>query len=263
MLGALHDRWEGRHARGASTITMQLAGFLAGDLAAPGKRKLWDKMRQMRAAMAIERSWTKDQILEAYLNLAGFRGEAQGIMAASQSLYGKPPAALSREEAAIVTALLPDPQGAPSVIARRACRLVETDCAALKVQLAAALGPARAIATDPGLAPHLATRLLQKPGMRVTTTLDASIQRIAIAALRRQLIGLGDQRARDGAVVVLDNRSGDVLAYVGGVGGGSTAAAVDGAPRAIPMDSARRCRREHTTGHLGRARPLSEGSCKR
>ena len=229
MLGALHDRWEGRHARGASTITMQLAGFLAGDLAAPGKRKLWDKMRQMRAAMAIERSWTKDQILEAYLNLAGYRGEAQGIMAASQSLYGKSPAGLSPKEAAIVTALLPDPQAAPSVIARRACRLVETDCTALKVQLAAALGPARAIATDPGLAPHLATRLLQKPGVKVTTTLDASIQRIAIAALRRQLIGLGDQRARDGAVVVLDNRSGDVLAYVGGVGGGSTAAAVDGA----------------------------------
>ena len=229
MLGALHDRWEGRHTRGGSTITMQLAGFLAGDLAAPGKRKLWDKMRQMRAAMAIERSWTKDQILEAYLNLAGFRGEAQGIMAASQSLFGKPPAALSREEAAIVTALLPDPQAPPSVIARRACRLVKTDCAAVKLQLAAALDPARAIATDPGLAPHLATRLLQKPGMRVTTTLDATVQRVAVAALRRQLIGLGDQRARDGAVVVLDNRSGDVLAYVGGVGGGSTAAAVDGA----------------------------------
>jgi len=43
------------------------------------------------------------------------------------------------------------------------------------------------------------------------------------------LIGLGDQRARDGAVIVLDNATGDTLAYVGGVGGASTAAAVDGA----------------------------------
>src|SRR3546814_19303090 len=47
--------------------------------------------------------------------------------------------------------------------------------------------------------------------------------------MRRQLSGLGAERVRDGAVVVLDNRTGDVLAYVGGVGLGSTAAAVDGA----------------------------------
>jgi penicillin-binding protein 1C len=65
--------------------------------------------------------------------------------------------------------------------------------------------------------------------MRVVTTIDSGIQRMASGALSRQLMGLGDQRARDGAVIVLDNRSGDVLAYVGGVGGGSTAAAVDGA----------------------------------
>src|SRR5690606_32272325 len=89
VFGSVHTRLEGRRARGASTLTMQLAGFLAPDLAQPGTRGYWDKARQMRAAMAIERGWSKDQILEAYLNLAGFRGEAQGIMAASQSLYGK------------------------------------------------------------------------------------------------------------------------------------------------------------------------------
>ena len=229
VLGALRDRWEGRHARGASTITMQLAGFLAPELAAPGKRRLRDKARQMRAAMAIERSWSKDNILEAYLNLAGFRGEAQGILAASRGLFGKPPSQLSGEEGAILTALLPDPQAPSAIIARRACRLEHSDCAAIQTRIADAFGPARALAIDPGLAPHLAGRLLQKPGMRVTTTLDASIQRVAVAALSRQLIGLGERRARDGAVVVLDNRSGDVLAYVGGVGGGSTAASVDGA----------------------------------
>ncbi|MBL7660720.1 penicillin-binding protein 1C, partial [Escherichia coli] len=51
----------------------------------------------------------------------------------------------------------------------------------------------------------------------------------AITALKRQLQGLGGSRARDGAVVVVDNASGDVLAYVGGIGGESTAPAVDGA----------------------------------
>lgn len=229
VFGSIRDRWEGRRSRGASTITMQLAGFLAPVLARPGSRGLWDKARQMRAAMAIERRWSKDQILEAYLNLAGFRGEAQGIMAASQNLFGKPPSQLSANEAVILTALLPNPQAAPALIARRACSLRWIDCVTIQMQVAEALGSGRSLAIDPGLAPHLAARLLQKPGMRLATTVDASIQRVAVSALSRQLIGLGDRRARDGAVVVVDNRSGDVLAYVGGVGGGSTAAAVDGA----------------------------------
>jgi penicillin-binding protein 1C len=92
-----------------------------------------------------------------------------------------------------------------------------------------ALGPARALALDPALAPHLAAKLLTNPGMRVTTTIDADIQRVAATALRRQLQGLGADRARDGAVIVVDNASGEVLAYVGGVGGASTARQVDGA----------------------------------
>ncbi len=91
------------------------------------------------------------------------------------------------------------------------------------------LGPVRTLALDPGLAPHLADRLLTKPGLRITTTLDAALQRTIAAALRRQLLGLGGSRARDGSAVVIDNASGDVLAYVGGIGGASTAPAVDAA----------------------------------
>jgi penicillin-binding protein 1C len=229
IAGSVRDALTGKRARGASTITMQLAAYLAPQLARPGSRGAWQKARQMRAAMAIERSWRKDQILEAYLNFAGFRGETQGIMAASRQLFGKPPAALSPDEAAILTALLPDPQASPEAVARRACRPVPDRCTAIKTRAAEALGSARRIETDPGLAPHLARRLIDKPGVKLTTTVDIGVQRIAIAALRRQLIGLGDQRARDGAVVVLDTATGDVLAYVGGVGEGSTAAAVDGA----------------------------------
>jgi penicillin-binding protein 1C len=103
------------------------------------------------------------------------------------------------------------------------------ECEPVKQATATALSAERVRALDPGLAPHLAVRLLDKPGMRVTTTIDAQVQAVAVTALKRQLQGLGTARARDGAVVVLDNATGDVLAYVGGVGGGSTAAAVDGA----------------------------------
>ena len=222
---ALH----GRSARGASTITMQLAGFLAPELGGPGSRGLRAKLRQLRAARAIEAHWTKDQILEAYFNLASFRGETQGIGSAARALFGKAPDALGRDDALLLAALLPSPQADPSAVARRACRLGRIgDCTMMIAEAEAMTGPDRRLADNPGLAPHLAYKMLRKAGQTVTTTLDSGIQRLAATALRRQLIGLG-ARARDGAVVVVDNSTGDVLAYVGGVGGASTAAHVDNA----------------------------------
>jgi penicillin-binding protein 1C len=227
---AARDRLDRRRTRGASTLSMQLAAFLSPALARPGARGWRDKLRQLRAARALESRWSKNQILEAYLNLAGYRGEAQGIGAAALGLFGKTPASLTRDDGLLLAALLPDPRADAATIARRACALAATrDCARFPALAAAMLGPARSLALDPGLAPHLADRLLTRPGLRVTTTLDADIQRYAAAALRRQLLGLGGTRARDGAVVVVDNASGEVLAYVGGIGGASTAPAVDNA----------------------------------
>jgi penicillin-binding protein 1C len=230
IAGAIRSRFDGSRSRGASTISMQVAAFLSPELARPGNRSWFDKVRQMRAASALEASWSKDQIIEAYLNLAGYRGEAQGIGAAALGLFGKIPDSLSREDAVLLTALLPSPSASAEQIAARACRMApDLDCAHLQVSVLAMTSTERLLALDPGLAPHLAVKLLTSPGMRVTTTLDRSIQNMATNALRQQLRALGRERARDGAVVVLDNASGDVLAYVGGVGGDSTAAAVDGA----------------------------------
>ena len=227
---ALRERLAGKPRRGASTLTMQLAAYLAPELAAPGTRAWRDKLRQMRAAWAIEAQWSKDQILEAYLNRAGFRGEAQGIGAAALALFGKTPETLSRDDSLLLAALLPDPQSSATALARRACAYAHgRGCAPLAAAAWAMLGPQRSLALDPGLAPHLATRLLTAPGMRINSTLDARIQRVATAALARQLQGLGSARARDGAVVVVDNTTGEVRAYVGGVGGASTARDVDGA----------------------------------
>ncbi len=230
LIGALRDRIRGTRHRGASTLSMQVAGFLSPSLADPGSRGIWDKLRQMRAGWAIDGAWSKDQILEAYLNLAGFRGEAQGVGAAALGLFGKTPETLARDDALLLAALLPNPQADPRLVARRACALShDRDCSRFPGEAASMLGPARSLALDPGLAPHLSQRLLTKAGLRVKTTLEARLQRIATIALRRQLQGLGGTRARDGAVVVVDNASGDVLAYVGGIGGASTAPAVDGA----------------------------------
>ena len=71
--------WNQR-TRGASTITMQLAGLLDGDWRqGPGGRTVVQKLGQTVAAQVLDRRWRKDQILEAYLNLVPFRGEIVGI----------------------------------------------------------------------------------------------------------------------------------------------------------------------------------------
>ncbi|PSJ41044.1 penicillin-binding protein 1C [Sphingomonas deserti] len=228
--GSAWAAMHGRPARGASTISMQVAGFLAPELGGPGVRSFRGKLRQARAARALETAWSKDEILEAYLNLASFRGETQGIGAAARALLGRAPDALGREDGLLLAALLPAPQASPAAVGRRACRAGGiADCSAMIARAEAMTGPGRRLADDPGLAPHLAYRLLKTPGQSITTTIDRHVQTLAAAALRRQLIGLGSARARDGAVIVVDNRTAEVLAYVGGVGEGSTAPAVDNA----------------------------------
>lgn len=230
IASAIKTRWTGGRSRGASTLPMQLAAFLAPELAQPGQRGWLAKVRQMRAAQALASDWTHEQMLEAYFNLLPLRGEAQGIGAGAQSLFGKTPTQMDRTDAALFAGLLPNPAAKAEILGKRACRIAKTaDCTAIDAAAATLVSGERATRFDPGLAPHLATRLLDKPGKRVTTTIDRRIQTAAIVALRRQLAGLGSDRVRDGAVVVLDNATGDVLAYVGGVGLKSTAAAVDGA----------------------------------
>ncbi|MFM5932387.1 MAG: transglycosylase domain-containing protein, partial [Novosphingobium sp.] len=190
LASSLRTRIEGGRSRGASTITMQLAAFLVPDIARPGARGWKDKLRQMRAAWAIENRYDKDEILEAYLNLAPFRGEAQGVPAGALTLFGKTPDKLDPREAAIMAALLPDPAAAPMRVARRACRqLGEADCSTLEALATGIAARGRLKAMDPDLAPHLAGKLLTEPGMKVKTTIDPRAQLIAVQALRHQLQG--------------------------------------------------------------------------
>ena len=177
------------------------------------------KLKQMAAAWQLERHLTKPQILEAYLNLAPFRGEARGVAAASARLFGKGASALTQDAALLLAALLPAPQAPLEQVAARACRYAgqasdSAGCARLR-QLAQASLPGQPALATAGMAAHLATRLQLAPGERRRTTLDLGLQRRATAALESQLSQLIDQDVEDGAVLVLDNASGEVLAYVG------------------------------------------------
>lgn len=217
-----HAAWEnlkGERRRGASTLTMQLAGFLDPALASGAHKTVWGKFRQMRAAWNLERRLSKAQILEAYLNLAPFRGELRGVPAAAAVLFGKRADALSNDEAALLAALLPAPQARPDIVAARACRYASADaarCVRLKrLAEAAFAGAAYAQTGMADDAPHLAARFDLKPGEIVRTTLDAALQRRVQGALDAQLAQLQDGDVEDGAVLVFDNASGEALAYVG------------------------------------------------
>ena len=221
----------GGRPRGASTVTMQLAGLLAPELRGRGPRSTVQKIAQARAALAIERGWSKAEILEAWFNLAPSRGELVGVDAAARALFGVAPGGLSAPQSSALVGLLPAPGAARPILAARACTVARAagaaDCAPAEAAVDALLSPAPAIA--PALAPQLAARLL-RPGQRMlTTTLDADVQALAARALARRLADLDPSNARDGAAVVVDNASGEVLAYVASAGPASRAAEVDGA----------------------------------
>ena len=110
-----------RHGtRGASTLTMQLVGLLDSDLRPKGRRNWRQKWQQMRAARALEARWSKNQILEIYLNLVPLRGELVGVDAAARTLFAKAPHGLTDAEAAIIAALIRAPNAAPRQVVRRA-----------------------------------------------------------------------------------------------------------------------------------------------
>ena len=236
--------WNQR-TRGASTLTMQLAGLLDDDLAlGTGGRTLRQKIGQAVMATRLEAGWQKSQILEAYLNLVPFRGELVGIDALSRTLFAKAPHGLQDTEAAIAAAMVRAPNARPALVAQRACGVLKamrgpgaaTDCVALDMQTAVALAR-RAFAASEGIAPHVARRLAAAQGgdapATLPSTLDAGLQRLAQQTLQQHIRELHSRNVEDGAVVVLDNASGEVLAWVGSTGELSRAAEVDGvtAPR--------------------------------
>jgi penicillin-binding protein 1C len=221
--------WDNK-TRGASTITMQLAGLLAQSGPHP-RRNWWQKIEQSKDALTLEQQWQKSQILEVYLNLVTFRGELQGVAAMSAALFNKAPAALDAREAAMAAVLLRAPNAKSQVVAERACRLLKSMqkaqfCADLEGYAALKLVAPYAIELVND-APHLARALLRQPGQSVRSTVDKDLQQFAIAQLRANLLQLQYQQVHDGAVLVLDNATGEALAWVGSSAALSASPALD------------------------------------
>ncbi|MSU27978.1 MAG: penicillin-binding protein 1C [Pedosphaera sp.] len=216
----------GRIVSGGSSITQQLV-----KLAEPRPRTFRTKLVEAAQALRLEREWDKPRILAAYLNRLDYGNLRAGSDAAARHYFDKAPADLSAAEAAFLAGL---PQ-APSRLNPRARfagakRRQEwilgrmhalgwltsedyTRALAEPVQLAP---PRREFA-----APHFVDFLLEREApdtsrpQRVTTTLDLELNRFVEQTLRSQLARLREQQVGNGAAVVLDNRTGAVLALVG------------------------------------------------
>jgi penicillin-binding protein 1C len=217
-----------RHRRvisGGSTITQQLI-----KLAEPRPRNLWTKLIEAVQALRLEQVWDKQRILAAYLNRLDYGNFNCGCAAAADFYFAKPLCDLSPAECALLAAV---PQ-APTRLNPRA-HFVQASKRQQwilgQMRQAGWLTDAqyRRVAQEPlhlatgrrvFEAPHFIDLLLIKtapepaaPALR--TTLDLALDRFAQAALRQHLSHLSEQHVSEGAIVVLDNQSGDVLALVG------------------------------------------------
>lgn len=237
--------------QGASTITQQLARN-----AWLGHEQTWArKLSEAVLALRLETAYSKDEILELYLNQIYFGHGAYGIERAARLYFGKPASALTVAEGALLAGLingpsLYDPHADPEA-ARERRNLVldamvrtgaltpEEGARARAEKLAVAPLPAGAAGNafvdrviDLLTTPELAARLgitpldsaaLARAGLKVYTTLDPGLQAIAEAAVRDGMAradaeyGLSaDPVKPEAAAVVLEPSSGHVLAMVGG-----------------------------------------------
>ncbi len=231
--------WLRDRPRGASTLSMQLVALLdANYRGRSGRRGLGEKWDQMQAARELERTWRKEDILEAYLNLVPFRGEIAGVDAAARGLFDKRPAGLGPDEGLILAALIRAPNARPDEVARRVCALAghiadSPDCVRLRARTRNTLSGRYPILPAYNLAPHLVRQLSVQAGERFTTTLDAGLQRHVRDILKTHLAQLAGRNVHDAAALVVDNASGEVLAYASLSGAESASPLSDGvqAPR--------------------------------
>jgi penicillin-binding protein 1C len=214
-----HDIRHLRAAEGGSTITQQAAKMLLGN----PPRTMSAKVREAIVALRLEHHYTKRQILALYVNLAPYGEQTIGIARASRRYFGCAPEELTIAQAAWLASLPQRPSTPRRALARQ--RIVLTRMRALHLIDDEAFRDARAerLSLDQGiptmLAPHFVERVRAQLGnnapRRVETTLDATLQRAVRGIIDAERSNLLRHGAHSVAVAVLDNASGEWLAWEG------------------------------------------------
>lgn len=254
-----------RLAQGGSSITQQLVRLLCLER----KRTFRRKAREAFLSLAVERRFTKDEILTAYLNSVYFGNGYYGIEAAARGYFDKPASSLEAAEAATLAALIRNPsvgqsEAAQAVLKGRRLRVLRAmsergaiapgDVAALsaaplfkRVGSFATLGATFdssvggyfKAAVHQELVERFGLDLVERGGLRVYTRFDPDLQRFADRAIVDQIAAIERTRRErpgprlQGALVALDPPTGLVRALVGGRDF-----------HASPFDRARQARRQ-------------------
>ena len=214
----------GHVVSGGSTITMQVARLRYGL-----PRTFVGKIGELVLARRIEAGTSKGAILEAYVNRLPMGGDLTGVEAGARTYFGTPASELDLAHAAFLAALPNDPvrldpyaHRAALEARRRAvlARMVLTGAVSAEDAARAAAERIDVLPRSDGIAaaPHLLFRLaggVPAGATRVRTTIDGELQAFAENAVQQVVGGLSERRARDGAAIVLDNRDGAIVAYVG------------------------------------------------
>jgi len=226
---------------GGSTITQQVARNLLLSPRERSERTLQRKLREIVLANELSRRYTRDQILEIYLNENYYGNQTYGIEAAAQLYFGKPAKALNLAEAAMLAGIpqspvLWDPITNKSGVLRRQNDVLRLMAKAGYIRPEQVHEAQREIAartftaTLPNvstIAPHFmqfikqqldaeyGAKGLYRDGLRVHTTLDPRLQAIAEDAIRQQIAQLREKNVTNGAAVIIEPHSGEILAMVG------------------------------------------------
>ena len=217
---SLQNMRSGRVISGGSTITMQVARILY-----PHERSMWGKAQQVLRAFQLEWHLQKEEILQLYLNIAPFGGTIEGVQAASYTYLDKPAKKLTHAEAALLAVLpqaptryRPDrhPQVAQKARDKVLRRMANLGVWSPEIVSDAMLEQVFSFDYEPSLlAPLLSRRLLSDGSEQsvIKTTLDGYLQQSLQEMLGSFVHRMTDQSSA--AVLVVDNRTSAVKAYVG------------------------------------------------
>lgn len=220
--------------QGGSTITQQLVktAFLTPE------RNLTRKIKELYLAYQVESKFSKNQILEMYLNEVPYGGTAYGIEAASQTYFGKMVTELNLAESALIAGLPQSPTtyspfgNNPKLAKQRQSEVLrrmleekfitqqEHDQAISEVLVFAQpnidiKAPHFVLFIKDQLAQKYGEKLVEQGGLKVTTTLDLDIQEMAQNTVTTEVAKLKNYNVGNGAAMVTDPKTGEILAMVG------------------------------------------------
>ncbi len=239
-----HNLAEGAIVEGGSTITQQVAKLLLTRRDPKRHRGARAKVSEAVLALRLEHRFSKPEILAMYLNLAGYGNQIAGAERASRAYFGVPASMLTPAQAAFLAGLPQRPstfnpfrnRAAATARQRTILRRMEAagSLSAAQAQEARAEQLRFANADAPFVARHFVEMVLAGAGSprpaRIETTLDARLQADVTGIIRSQRRSLDRHGATHVAVVVLDNRRGEWLAWEGsGDYFGERGGAIDGA----------------------------------